>query len=290
MLSGYRYIDCLEDLAVRDLMDPEICFEQEQALAALRRLVDILRQSPTAAFLVDEAAAYDFKFVIDEQLSFDESGFQKKNARLIFPSVRMKDLKCGKTVGRLLLMLAGAFRRALKTNQGYQERFDLVPADYLRLTRLVEADIDAVSVQVCWELRAAGHPSAWRQLLAGEKGDLAVVYTQALKNHPVGQFDGKALRQVFRHWFADQARTNGADHMALEFLDMVVALPGQYEMTTDGRIGENDFRKIQKNLPFKTYLEGMNLGGKWFDGLKDAYNQVHLQHIMQDLMQARKNF
>ena len=283
MLSGYRYIDCLEHLSVRELIDDPAYGQDNPSLQALRHSFEILQNSPTAAYLLDEVVAYDFKLSIDDDLSWDETGFERDSATLLLPSFTLKDMKLPKNTGRILMTLASGLRRALKANQGHMERFDLKPLEFLRLNRIVEADIDAVTVQICWELRTAGDPTAWRQLLAGERGDLAVVFTNALKTYPMGQFNGKALRYVFRQWFADASRPNEADHMALEFLDMAIACPDIFTITADQNMTENDLRKIQKNLPFQDYLEDINVFGKWFDGLRDPFNQVHLHHIIDEM-------
>lgn len=281
MLSGYKYIDCLKHLSVRDVLDGGVLHDDD--IKPLRKILKILKDSPTAGYLIDQVISYDFKISIDEDLSWDESGFEKSTSTLLVPKFSLADLKTAKHAGRLLATMASALRRALKVNQGHNEQFDLKPLDFLRLNRVVEADIDAVTVQICWELRTAGDASAWRQILAGDHGDIAVVFANAMKTYPMGQFDGKALRAAFRQWFADCARTNDADHMALEYLDMALAYHDQYDITADRNLDENDLRKIQKNLPFPNYLENMNIKNSWFDGLKDPFNQVHLHHILDEL-------
>lgn len=283
MLSGYRYIDCLKHLSVRDVLENTVHPSEQDDLRGLRQLLKTLKKSPTASYMIDEVISYDFKISIDEDLSWDESGFENATCTMLVPKFSFADIKTAKNSGRLLLTLATALRRALKANQGHNERFDLKPLEFLRLNRYVEADIDAVSVQICWELRTADHPAAWRQLLAGDRGDLAVVFTNALKTYPMGQFSGKALRATFRQWFADPSRVNDSDHMSLEFLDMALACPDVFNVTADQEIDDNDVRKVQKNLPFPSYLQDMDLRQKWYDGLKDPFNQVHLHHIINEL-------
>lgn len=283
MFSGYRYIDCLKPLSVRDVIEPRGYYALPDSTKALHHIFDILKNSPTACHLIDEITSYDFKISIDENLSWDESGFEKSTATMLVPAFDMADIKLAKNSGRLVLSIAAGLRRALKINQGHSERFDLKPLEYLRLSRIVEADIDAVTVQICWELRTAGDASAWRQMLAGDQGDLAVIFANSIKSYPMGQFDGKALRATFRQWFADASRPNDADHMALEFLDMALACPDVYTVTAEKDVSDNDLRKIQKNLPFANYLQDMNLRSRWFDGLRDPFNQVHLHHIIDEM-------
>ncbi|MGM0422364.1 MAG: DUF6782 family putative metallopeptidase [Pseudomonadota bacterium] len=283
MLGGFKYINCQQPLPVRDLIEGSAETKDQPAYQSLCYLLGELQKSPTARTLIDEVVAYDFNLLIDENLGLDISGFQNSSATLILPRIEACDLCVRKNQGRALMTIAAALRRALKANQGHFQRFDLEPLDYLRLNRLAEADIDAVTVQICWELRTAGDPLAWRQLLAGDKGDLAVVFSNGLRHCPMGQFDGKALRYVFRQWFADPERVNTADHTALEFLDMAIACPDQFEVSGDQKLGANEIRKIEKQLPFQHYLEGINVFGRWFDGLKEPFNQIHLHHILNDM-------
>ncbi len=285
MLSGYKYIDCLKHVSVRDILDQQYLYDD--SVAPLGKILKTLKNAPTAAYLIDEVISYDFKIAVDDSLSWDESGFEKSTSTILVPKFSESDLKTAKHAGRLLATMASGLRRALKANQGHFECFDLKPLDFMRLSRVVEADIDAVTVQICWELRTAGDASAWRQMLAGDNGDIAVVFANAMKTYPMGQFNGKALRAAFRQWFADITRTDDADHMALEFLDMALAYHDQYDMTADRDMDENDMRKIQKNLPFPSYLQDMNIRSKWFDGLKDPFNQVHLHHILDEMKTLR---
>jgi len=283
MFSGYRYIDCLKQVSIAELLEGTPDVYEVPVLAAVSDLFAILEDSPTASLMMDELCSYDFKFSIDPTLEFEENGFQSDIVAILFPDIRPSDIKYQKNQGRLIINLVSAIRRGLKANQGYRERFDLVPQDFLRLNRLVEADIDAVTAQVCWELRTAGQPAAWRQLLAGDKGDIAIVFSNRMTDAPLAAFDGKALRAAFRQWFANPARPDHADRAALEFLDMAFALRTALKMKPENRLDENDLRRIQKSLPFPSYLNDMNVMGRWFDGLCDSGNRAHLDHIISDL-------
>ena len=284
MFSGYRYIDCLKQVSLYDILDETQDFSDAPALIAIRELLTLLDDnSPTASCMIDTLASYDFKFSIDSDLSWDENGFQSEIVAILFPEISPRDIQLQKNQGRLMINLISALRRGLKANQGYRERFDMCPQDFLRLNRLVEADIDAVTVQVAWELRTADQPAAWRQYLAGEKGDLAIVFANRLKSDPLAAFNGKALRAAFRQWFAMPARPDSADRTALEFLDMALALKSAVKIKADTKLCDNDLRRIQKTLPFSDYLTDMNVMGSWFDGLCDANNRKHLSHIITEL-------
>lgn len=283
MLGGFKYIDCQKPVPVRDVIERTGHTAGQPEYDILSVLLVELQKSPTARHLIQQVIERDFNLVLEENLGLDVSGFQTSSASLILPKIETRDLRIKKNRGRALMSIAACLRRALKANQGHFHRFDLEPLDYMRLNRLAEADIDAVTVQICWELRTAGDALAWRQLLAGDKGDLAVVFTNGLRHSPMGQFDGKALRYVFRQWFADPERVNGADHTALEFLDMAIACPEQFSITAEEKLGAEDIRRLEKHLPFPNYLDGINVFGRWFDGLKDAFNQIHLHHILDDI-------
>ena len=287
MFSGYRYIDCLKQVSVAELLDEDVQDFDAPALKAVQNLFQVLEERPTASLMLDELCSYDFKFTIDPSLSWDENGFQSETVAVLFPDFAPRDIKTQKNQGRLLINLISAIRRGLKANQGYRERFDLEPQEFLRLNRLIEADIDAVTTQVCWELRTAGQAAAWRQLLAGDKGDIAIVFSNRIHEAPLAAFDGKALRAAFRQWFANPARPNSADRTALEFLDMAFALRSSLMIKPDQKIDDNDLRRIQKSLPFTNYLRDMDIRGRWFNGLCDQGNRAHLNHIIEDLKSSR---
>jgi len=289
MFSGFKYIDCGSPCSIESLIEPSDSYQLQDKYSLLLDLVHVLKKSPTASFLLTEAASYDFDVLCDSHMNLDTAGFHNAETTIILPEFDIQSLKYKKNYGRALITIIAGLRRALKSNQGHYHRFDLEPLEYLRLVRLVEADIDSVVTQACWELRTADEPAPWRQLLSGKKGDLAVIYTNAMEKTPMGQFNGQLMRYVFRQWFADIERVNAADHTALEFLDMGIAHPEFFEMNADTKLVKNDMRKLQKNLPFAKYLDGINVFGKWFDGLKDPFNQAHLHHILQDLSYIADN-
>ena len=288
MFSGFKFIDCNNtQIDVGNLVSRVLPSDVDNSYLCLSQIISLLEKSPTAVHMIKEAMNYNFKVVCAGDIDTDVLGFHEKTSSIILPAFLDRDLKYKKNLGEALLVVAEGFRRALKLNQAHMVRFDLEPLEYLRLVRLVEADIDAVTVQIAWELRTAGEPDAWRQLISGEKGDLAVVYSNALKKYPIGQYDGRVLRYVFRQWFADSKRINSADHVGLEMMDMALAHPEYFECGFDQHLTKNDLRLLQKNLPFENYLENINVFGKWFDGLKDPFNQAHLHHILQDMKAAK---
>ena len=283
MFGGFKYIDCDKQLDISHIMTRTMPHDTDISYSYLSDLLSILEKSPTAVYLINETISYNFKVVCAKDIDTSVAGFHDKTSSIIFPAFSATDLKYKKNLGAALITVTAGLRRALKLNQGHMNRFDLEPLEYLRLTRLIEADIDAVTVQICWELRTAGEVDPWRQLISGEKGDLAVVYSNALKKYPIGQYDGRVLRYVFRQWFADAKRTNAADHIGLEMIDMAIAHPDYFEYSFDQDLTKNDLRLLQKNLPFENYLENINVFGKWFDGLKDPFNQAHLHHLLKDI-------
>ncbi len=253
------------------------------SLKTLQTLSQVLSKTPTGLTLLTQATSYHFKIAFDAALDADASVFNDHSGILFMPAFNDSYISVKKNMGRALLTFIAGLRRALVTNQKHMHRFDLEPMEYARLIRILEADIDTVTTQVAWELRTAGETAPWRCLLAGDKGDLGFVYSQAIGKYPTGQFDGRIMRQVFRQWFAHPERVNAADHFALEMLDMALSYPDQFDITADKKLTKNDLRLVQKNLPFSNYLADINVFGRWFDGFKDAFNQAHLHHIIGDL-------
>lgn len=160
------------------------------------------------------------------------------------------------------------------------------PEAILMLERVRAADCDILGILVAWELRSEGHSDIWRHAIGSESGDLAMAYSHYLERDPSSQFNGKALKAVFKEWFACEERINACDHQTLEYMDEILkysSKPNPFGKKVPTHIGI----ELLSCLPDKTaYLQGFGreiLQDPMYSGLDDPLNQSHLMHILYDL-------
>lgn len=256
---------------------PHVFFESVLSLSSL------LNSSPTGRALLRAAVESDVSIGLDTLL--EPSSF------FFYPHLRHFDLgyqpdplqKTEKGQTRYLSSFVGGLRRAWHQETGAAATVSLRVEDFLRQFRHTEADIDAVLLLVAWELRGAGYGALWRYLLSGQSADLAAVFEARVTEDPRAQFDGRALKAAFDHWFADRERVNAADHLALEMVDMALLMPGASERLAKEGLSPQTIEKTGLLPKGKNYLAGCTLKSNWYQGLDDGFNRAHLTHILRDL-------
>jgi hypothetical protein len=258
-------------------------------LGYIRNLIQVLEQSPTGRALVQAASRNNVSVGLDPLL--------EPNSHYFYPQRNHFDLgyqpdllqKTEKGLSRYLISFICGLRRAWQYHHGHAPDTALRPRDFLRAFRCAEADMDAVTHLVAWELRAAGQGFLWRALLSGPNGDLAAVFERMVAANPHSVFDGTALKTVFNQWFAERERTNACDHWALETIDMALL-----DTTQRARVGK---KALQRSLLQHVgllpcglnYLSGCSFASAWYDGLDDSFNIEHLRHIEKDVIQVIDN-
>lgn len=261
--------------------------QAEAFLRYIRNILKILDQSPTGRMLVRFALLRDISVGLDPLLEPNSSFFYPQQNH--FDLGYQPDLlqKSEKGVSRYLVSFVGALRRAWHHHAGHGPDVALKPDDFLRLCRCEEADIEAVTHLVGWELRSAGASFVWRHLLSGANGDISVVFERAIEENPRSQFDGAALKAAFNQWFAERERINGCDHMALEILDM--ALVHRRGPIGSARLRREAIQDIGGLPAGGNYLAGCLFTSGWYDGLDDDINRLHLRHIEDDIRRLMRD-
>lgn len=249
----------------------------------IRNLISILSHSPLGNALVRFAALNNVSVGLDPLLEPHASYFYP--AQNHFDLGYQPDLlqKSEKGVSRYLVSFAGGLRRSWHHHTGNGPDVSLKPEDFLRQCRCAEADIEAVTHLIAWELRSGGASFLWRHLLSGPNGDIALIFERAISENPKGQFDGRALKSAFDQWFAERARSNSCDHLALELMDLAL-------IQQPSIVGKENLRASSiTGLGFlpngRNYLAGRLFTGDWYDGLDDEFNRAHLRHIERDILQ-----
>lgn len=157
------------------------------------------------------------------------------------------------------------------------------PESVLMLERARTADSDSLAILVGWELRAAGQNGLWRFILSSEESDMAQVLTNLLDRYPSALYNGMALAHIFRQWYADEARVDAQDHMALEAFDE--AMKNGDVVFGALKAKPSDFEAISMLPDGTVYLKKLGdtvAKDPFFAGLGDALNQAHLFQIIYD--------
>lgn len=270
------------------LSDRELTFapveQRAQAFAGyVRNLLQVLDHSPLGRMLVRFAVLSDVTVGLDPLL--------EPHASYFYPNQNHFDLgyqpdllqKTEKGMSRYLVSFIAGLRRVWHQRTGNGPDVSLRPHDFLRLSRYAEADIEAITHLIAWELRSGGASFLWRHLLAGANGDISVVFERAIQEGPPRHLDHAALKCGFDQWFAGHERLCVCDHSALEVLDMaLIQQPGLVGLTAlrPGRAAGLGLLPNGQN-----YLSGGLFTGDWYDGPADEFNAVHLRHIEQDISQ-----
>jgi hypothetical protein len=297
----------LADKSARSYHDdaPEALTPSQQVfLGYIRNLADVLEQSPLGRRFVQSAVSQNISVGLDPLL--------EPNSCFFYPAQKHFDLgyqphllqKTEKGMSRYLVSFLGGLRRAWHLKEDCAPDVRLKPADFIRQCRCADADIEAVTHLVAWELRGAGSSFLWRYLLSAQNGDVAVTFERAILENPYHQFDGTALRAAFNQWFAEGERTAVCDHTALEMMDLaLVQYMSQARKKTRTprgvrssgaapvligrrRLGRRAIEGLGLLPSGLNYLQGCPFGSAWYMRSDDDFNRVHLRHLQQDILQT----
>ena len=257
----------------------------EEDIDVLQWACAVLSQSAMGQALLTEAEHTGWSLVSGD---LEHDGFcvnaKSKVIELDFYNMDARSLgKSGHYRSNIVCVLAKALRDIwLEERWGaFEENYK--PEAVLLLERARAADSDAVSILIAWELRGMGYDDVWRHLLAGDDGDMALVFTNVLNRYPSAQFNGMALAHVFRQWYADVNRIDAQDHMTLQQMDNILEendVKFGYKKVTN-----QEFELLSILPDGCMYLKKLGdtiENDPFFNGLNDVVNQSHLSQILYD--------
>lgn len=273
--NHYSYIDTIHD-------------DQDLLVWAL----DLIAHSPLAFALIRKAAEKGWNMGVSD---LGTGGFH-----LDVPEKQLIIDHCGLTPDSLVR--SPFFRNSLiltlvrgLRDIWQEERFGALERDYrpeavLLLERVRSADSDTIAVMVAWELRGAGMGEIWRYLLGSEEGDMALTFSNILERDPSAFMNGSALPQVFRQWFADDARVAATDHQTLETLDLVLDWAHEEQggsnpfgtKAIDGLVIERFSCLPGGRAYLHTYGHALSTD-PLFSSMNDPINQSHLFQVVYDM-------
>lgn len=254
----------------------------------LAQTLNIICLSPVGHALVHEAAETGWHIEFDD-LGSEHYLLDIENKTIVLEHHGFKPeglIRSNYFANMVLTSLVKALRDAghEKRHGGFDHLF--APEGILMLERVRSADCDIISVFVAWELRSEGYADLWRHTIGSPLGDLAVAYSYHLERDPASQFNGKALKSAFIHWYQSEERIRACDHQTLEYMDDILA-SAEISNPFGEKVPTHIAIELLSCMPDKTaYLQGFGreiLIDPLYSGLSDAVNQAHLMHILHDL-------
>lgn len=256
--------------------------------ALVEDFMDILSLSPSALALWDRASyhGYHFAFAPLGNEGYEIS-HQDQTLYLDIFSLKLSALlKSEHYRDAILLNLVRGLREIHHDiHMGDIARLYRVE-DLLKIERARVADIEAMTAQIAWELRASEEDHIWRNLIGQEDGDIAIAFWQALEDRPSALFDGRALARGFKQWYTDQHRSDVCDRDMLDFMDDILRDVKSYNPFGTHKISGSVFESLFTTPQGRRYLHGWGdtiLHDPFYAGMHDAYNQAHLFQLMQDI-------
>jgi len=169
-------------------------FRKYRKVAAARML---LEKSPTGKALLKLARHLKITIVPDPQL---------KTAGVFYPGENKIAINPSHSAADMATTLVHELRHAWQDQHEISEGPTLTPRDYILMVRATEADSEAISVLVGWELKQAGHGEVLAAHLESSYGDIS----RKFLNEMAASGNLKmALRSAYDQWFAKHGRIDG---------------------------------------------------------------------------------
>jgi hypothetical protein len=301
LCTDKKLIDCtvIPSIAFEEILRDVSSFELDDALDLQNNIQNyddaaywvtaLVNLSPTGALLLKNAVHFDWHMSFE---SLENIGWSLNTEHYV-ASINKAQLSV-KSLSRspfFMNTIVCDFIRSLrdiwleeKTDIDYQ---DYHPETILKMERMRAADIEALTLQVAWELRSVGYSVLWRHILGSDKGDMAMLFTRFLEHDPASLFDGSALLVAFKQWYADDERINAADRSALEICDDIL-----FTSDKNKRVFANTSLCKESLAAFFALPEGRLylssvipeiMKSPYFSSMQDPINEAHLYHIIRDL-------
>ncbi len=222
---------------------------KKDAQDKLDKALKILEKSDTGAALLKLAEAHKIRFVADTHTNVYGYYMADDDPKTVGVGTRQ-------AISHMVATLAHELRHAWQDVRGQWSIYDLSPRDALLLERFLEADAEAVCIQVCQEL-CATNAAPFEQHLNSSYGDLSNAFLQAIEIDPISAENGEALRAAFDSWFAAQGRRFSYDEEIVGLVE-----DSMYEY---GQMAAHGFKTL--NAVGLTKLGELPLGGNY---LKDT--------------------
>lgn len=180
-----------------------------------------LSLAPTGRSLLKEAEKDGIRILLSPDLPF-WGIYDHSTSRIIIKApVNSKGEVTGKLEaedkGQILMTLAHELRHAWQARHGrLMDELGYTPHESLLINRLLEADAEAATVQIAWELKQNGHNEAWNAEHGWYK-DMYTAYARTARAHPRAVGSGMAAQAAFKQWFNHKKRVHFNDSLRLNY-------------------------------------------------------------------------
>jgi hypothetical protein len=179
-----------------------------------------------------------------------------------------------------LTNLARGVRMIWQDMNGVRVRNDLTADDQIFFERLRRADMDVVTLRIMWDLRDMGFGALWRNLIAGNLGDVVMAAGHFWEDEPFPN----GVAQAFLTWMGCDHLLAECDNRTLDDMDArlqrsVNDVCGLAMLTGDDVLaisrlpeGESYLAAMARTLCYSTE----------FRHIPDPVNEAHLRQILEE--------
>lgn len=195
---------------------------------------------------------------------------------------------------QILLALAEGLRMArhIEWLEGSIERYH--PESILRLGRICVADTATQLLSFAWKAREAGYNLLWKTLLCSHHSDLAATFQTMMERASLVNGDenpvfNTVLSQVFKQWFACEARLTECDHDTLDLIDSLLIdqkIPGDHYLESHA-VTCLTLKAGGGSSYIDAAMTGDIIRNPYYISVSDPINQAHLMQIIHDMYTTR---
>ena len=163
---------------------------------------------------------------------------------------------------------------------------DLTADDQLLWERMRHLDHDLCALRMAWDLRLQGLGGLWRQVIASDLGDLAVICSELWEQaqHDEEELDLYGFTQLAPHWLQDEKLANHCDSGTLDEMDARLQRSST-EVCGSSQINAEDMLRLATLPAEGSYLSPLArtlLYAPEFRSMPDPLNEAHLRQILED--------
>lgn len=181
---------------------------------------------------------------------------------------------------QFLTSLARGLRLIWQDMNGVRGRTDLTADDQIFLERLRQADLDIMALRMMWELREDGFGALWRNMIAGNLGDVAL----AASNFWDGAEFPEGLAQSFLSWMACDHLVAECDNRTLDAMDARLQR-SVHDVCGIAMLTGEDLLSLSRLPAGGAYLAPLARTlcySTEFRHIPDAVNEAHLRQILEE--------
>lgn len=178
------------DMPARETSNEENAFDDEKV--RLDALMSLLERSDLASALLQGHSNKKIQLIQDKQI-YGVVYVKDQNLIAFNPQMTLGEAVCG---------VVRELRRAWLSSDGdvlYPLAY--APEDAILMNRILEADANAISVWVAWELKLLGHNEAWSFALSSNEALMAKSFAAAARKDFRRLNNGFAAKAAFDAWF-----------------------------------------------------------------------------------------